>query len=511
MFQDVLSAAIRGLEILPVHVEADVSDGFPMFRMVGFVSTQVKEAEDRVRTALRNVNIQLPPKRITINISPADVPKSGSRFDLPIALGILAAARRIPPKSLENVMAVGELSLSGDLASVTGILPIAVKAKELGIGTLLVPMANVREGRIVEGLSVLGFRNLPELLEYLTRGTPPKEEETETRPPALNVYDVDFSDIRGQYRMKRAAEIAVAGFHNLMMEGPPGAGKTMIARRLPTILPGLKKEESLEISQIYSVAGLLSPEQPVLGVRPFRAPHHTLSPAALAGGGRVPHPGEITLAHRGILFLDEMPEFPRSALEILRQPLEDREIVISRSMGTYRFPASFLLIAAMNPCPCGYYPDFNRCHCSAHEIAAYRSRVSQAILDRIDLFVEVQAVRYEELSAKAFPLPSESSAAIRERVEMVRGREAARFADTGIRFNSEIPASRLGEFCPLDKETDALLGKAFAALHLSARAYHRVLRVARTIADLDGSDDIKKHHAEEALDYRPRRLRGEPL
>ena len=510
MFQNVISAAIRGLEILPVNVETDVSNGFPQFRMVGFVTSQVKEAEDRVRTALRNVEIVLPPKRITINFSPADVPKSGSRFDLPIALGILAAARMIPPAALGNVMAVGELSLSGTLSPVTGILPIAVKAKELGIRSLLIPSANLREGRIVEGLDVIGFRNLPEVLDFLTKGIRPREDEAPPLTNVLNIYDVDFSDIRGQYHLKRAAEIAVSGFHNLLMEGPPGSGKTMAARRFPTILPSLTPDESLEISQIYSVAGLLIPEQPVLGTRPFRSPHHTLSPAALAGGGRIPHPGELTLAHRGVLFLDEMPEFSRSALETLRQPLEDREIVISRAMGTYRFPANFLLVAAMNPCPCGYYPDTNRCRCSPSAISAYRSRISQALLDRMDLFVAVRAMRYEELSGSASAETSETSARIRERVETVRGIQEARFAGTSIRFNSEIPASRLPDICPIDAETDALLKRAFTVLHLSARAYHRIIRVARTIADLDGSESIHKRHVEEAIDYRPRAIGSGP-
>jgi len=498
-----MSAAISGLSIIPVHVETDVSDGLPQFRMVGFVTNQVREAEDRVRTALKNVGFSTPPKRITINFSPADVLKSGSRFDLPIALGILAADKRIPQESLDGVLAVGELSLNGEIAPVTGVLPIAMRAKEEGIKKIIVPALNAAEGRIVQGLDVVGAKSLPEVIEYLQTGARPKEDE-ESPAPELNNYTVDFSDIRGQRKMKRCAEVAVAGFHNLMLEGPPGAGKTMIARRIPTILPPLSLEESLEISQIYSVAGLLKPGRPMMETRPFRAPHHTMSAAALAGGGSIPHPGELTLAHRGVLFLDEMPEFARGALEILRQPLEDREIVISRVKGSYRFPANFLLIAAMNPCPCGFFPDMNRCRCSERAITAYKNRVSQALIDRMDLFLEVQAVTYEELSGTAGRQESISSAEIRGHVVEARKMQAARFEGTRLRFNAEIPASGIDAYCPMEEGAKALLKRAFNALKLSARGYHRIIRVARTIADLDGSEVISPLHVSEAMEYRPR-------
>ena len=397
MFTRIMSAAIVGMDVIPVQVEADVSDGLPHFTMVGFVSSQVKEAGDRVRTALKNIGSALPPKRITINLSPADVPKSGSGFDLPVALGMLAAMEIFSPESLTGIMAVGELSLSGEINPVAGILPSAMKAREIGVSTMLVPRANLGEARLVDGLTVIGCASLPEVIDFLRDGVRP-EDRLSREEQEINSYTVDFSEIRGQDGVKRAAAISAAGFHNLLMIGPPGSGKTMIAKRIPTIMPPLTRDESLDITKIYSIAGLLSPDSPIMGTRPFRSPHHTMSPQALAGGGRIPKPGEITLAHRGILFLDEMPEFSRGSLEILRQPLEDREIIIARQAGTFRFPADFLLLAAMNPCPCGYFPDRSRCKCTPLEINSYLNRISQPLLDRIDLCVECPAVSIDELT-----------------------------------------------------------------------------------------------------------------
>ena len=500
MFNRVLSAAIVGIDVIPVQVEVDVSDGLPQFTMVGSLTGQVREAEDRVRTSLRNIGIALPPKKITVNLAPADVLKNGSGFDLPIALGILAGEQKIPADSLNSLMAIGELSLNGDINPVSGILPSALQARKLGIHTMLVPAGNESEARVVTDLDIIGFRCINEVLEFLRHGTLPKTEEVSSEPPELNRYDLDFSDIRGQENVKRAATVAAAGFHNLLMIGPPGAGKTMIARRMPTIMPPLTMGESLEISKIYSIAGLLSSEQPIVGIRPFRSPHHTLSPQALAGGGKIPTPGELTLAHRGILFLDEMPEFKRGSLEILRQPLEDREIVISRTAGTFHFPANFLLLAAMNPCPCGYYPDLNRCRCTPRDIRFYINKISQPLLDRIDLCVECSPVTYDELTGSVEA--GESSAKIREKVVRAHEIQQERFAGTGIRFNSEIPSSKMEKYCPLDEKAGEVMEKAFSVMRLSARGYHRIIKVARTIADLDGASVIGREHAAEAVCYR---------
>lgn len=396
MFCSVFSAAIAGVEAVPVSVEADVSDGLPVFTIVGYVSSQVREAQDRVRTALRNVGFCLPPKRITINLSPGDLRKEGTRFDLPIAAAVLMAAGAIRADSLDRTLLVGELHLDGRTAHVTGILPTVMAAREAGCTACIIPLANDGEGRVVDGIRVIGIESLPQLIRYCRDGTVPSAAETgksadfreNAGDNAAPAVQPDFSDIRGQAGVKRAALIAAAGFHNLLLSGPPGSGKSMAAQRIPTILPDLTAEESLEISKIYSIAGLLPKGIALMKNRPFRAPHHTITAAALCGGGLTPHPGEVTLAHRGVLFLDELPEMNPRTLEMLRQPIEEHRILVARARGSYVFPASFLLVAAMNPCPCGYYPDRKRCTCTPVEIRSYQSRISQAFLDRIDLRCE---------------------------------------------------------------------------------------------------------------------------
>ena len=497
MFASVLSAAIMGMDVHPIQVEADISDGLPTFTMVGFPSAQVKEAQDRVRTALRNNGIALPPKRITVNFAPADIRKQGAGFDLPLAAAVLAAAEILNAQQLEGVMMAGELSLNGEIHAISGILPMVIRAREEKCRFCMVPYGNLREARLVTDMKVIGVKNLIEMMEYIRRPeTYQWSEGEEVSEPGKE--NLDFSDIKGQESLKRAVEIAVSGFHNLLMIGPPGAGKTMVARRIPGIMPPLTFEEGLELTKIYSIAGLISPTDPLIRNRPFRSPHHTCSAQALAGGGKNPRPGEITLAHRGVLFLDEMPEFSRRSLEILRQPLEDKVIHISRVSGTYDFPADFILCAAMNPCPCGQYPNMNLCRCTPLQVSQYLGRISQPLLDRLDLCAEVSPVSYEGLSSVS---RGENTETIRARVERVQQIQKERYKEEKIQFNGEMRGKQIEKFCHLNQEAENLLKIAFEHMPFSARAYHRLLKVGRTIADMEGSEIIKKDHIGEALSY----------
>jgi magnesium chelatase family protein len=502
MFSKVYSASLKGMDAYLVRVEADISEGMPQFLMVGYLASEVKEAGDRVRTALRNAGVMLPAKRITVNLAPAAVRKAGSRFDLPVAAAILAAMGKIPTAHLEQVLLVGELSLSGQVLGVPGVLALLEAARSSGIRRCLVPKENAAEGAVLEGMEVMGVSSLRECMEILENPTLGKPERADVQALLREQscgQEADFSMVNGQLAVKRAVEVAAAGMHNFLMIGPPGSGKTMVARCIPGILPPLSPEESLEITKIYSIAGLLPKNTALIAKRPFRAPHHTVTPEALAGGGRIPTPGEVSLSSRGILFLDELPEFQRSALEILRQPMEEHRVCISRQAGTYEFPASFMLVAAMNPCSCGYYPDRKLCRCAEGEVARYLGRISRPLLDRIDICTETPRLSYEELAGQG---ENESSADIRSRVEAAHERQKVRYRNMAVHFNSQLDGKYLERFCPLGGEEQKLLGMAYEKLNLSARAYHRVIRVARTIADLEQQEQIQAGHILEALRYR---------
>ena len=502
MYSSIMSGALRGLDSYVVNVEVDISSGMPTFDMVGFLGSEVREARERVRTALGNSGISIPAKHITVNLSPANIRKQGAAFDLPIAVAILQAMELLQQTDLKQTLIIGELGLDGRVNAVNGVLPIVIGAAENGFRRCIVPKDNAGEGAVIDGVEVIGVTSLTETFDYL-RGIKtiapecfglPASDENDRR---LQQYD--FMDIQGQTAAKRGLEVAAAGFHNVLMIGPPGAGKTMLSKCMPSILPSMSMEECLEVSKIYSVSGMLHREEGLITKRPFVAPHHTITDKALAGCGNVPRPGGISMAHRGILFMDELPEFKRTTLEILRQPMEDREIRITRSHGTYTYPADFLLISAMNPCPCGSYPDLNRCTCAEPEVHRYLSKLSRPLLDRIDICLDIPKVVYKELSS---PSGSESSAVIRERVCRARDRQAERYRGTSFRFNADLGVRELKQYCELGRKEQQLMESVFERLNLSARSYHRMIKVARTIADLDGMQHISERHLSEAIRYK---------
>ena len=503
MYSEVFSVTMAGLEAIIVNVETDAGDGLPYFEMSGYLASQVRESKDRVRVAIKNSGIELRPERIVVNISPADVRKAGTGFDLPIAVGILAANGIIDSSNLKNTVVLGELSLDGKVNGVKGVMPSVMAAVERGFTSCIIPACNSNEGSMIDGINVYGVESLRQLIDFLNGNTDMQALTYQgIAVSEHNGYQIDFADIKGQMAAKRASMIAAAGMHNILYVGPPGSGKTMMAKRMPTIMPALESDEIMELTKIYSVAGCLN-DGILMNERPFRAPHHSVTRAGLLGGGSVPRPGEITLATKGVLFLDELTEFPQAILESLRQPLEDRKIRIVRAAAEYIYPADFMLVAAMNPCKCGYYPDRTRCFCTEHDILRYMGRISQPIWDRFDLNVKVNKVEFSMLSQDEEDNDSQmTSEQMRSFIGRARDIQKDRFKNDNIHFNSQMSSRQVKKYCGLGNREKDIMEKAYCTFNMTARGYEKVLKTARTIADMEGEENIAVSHLSEAISYR---------